>query len=233
MRARNGVPGPPMSETARPPPPPPPARALGAPRALRALPGATVSASSGQVLIVTELCDGADAAASARRRPVRDALLAEQLARAVAPAHARKYTHGDIKPQNVLLTREGEVKPPLGLGRAVGTLPATRTAAHGRGTAAHWRPSSSAPTTTTRTATMIGGDGGDGDGGGGGGGGGDSSDEGRRRRARGGGRGPSKRPADVHAQAMVLFAMLGGREPFAGRRSADRDGGVLARQAAR
>jgi serine/threonine-protein kinase len=62
---------------------------------------------------VAELVDGESLADRLRRGPLRpsDALdMAEQLCRALAQAHAQRVVHRDVKPANVLINREGQVK---------------------------------------------------------------------------------------------------------------------------
>src|SRR5438270_9866942 len=62
---------------------------------------------------VAELVDGESLAERLRRGPLAagEALdVAAQLCRALAPAHAQRVIHRDIKPGNVLLARDGRVK---------------------------------------------------------------------------------------------------------------------------
>jgi eukaryotic-like serine/threonine-protein kinase len=84
--------------------------------------------------IVMELVDGEDLASIIRRSgalpPRQAARLAGQAARAIAAAHGRGFVHRDIKPGNVLVTREGQVKvADFGIARAIAetalTLPGT------------------------------------------------------------------------------------------------------------
>jgi serine/threonine-protein kinase len=84
--------------------------------------------------IVMELVDGEDLASILRRSgalPSRQAArLSAQAARAIAAAHERGFVHRDIKPGNILVTREGQVKvADFGIARALAeaalTLPGT------------------------------------------------------------------------------------------------------------
>ncbi len=62
---------------------------------------------------VAELVDGESLAARLRRGPIpaRQAReIAEQLCRALTPAHAQRVVHRDIKPANVLISADGRVK---------------------------------------------------------------------------------------------------------------------------
>jgi serine/threonine-protein kinase len=84
--------------------------------------------------IVMELVDGEDLSSIIRRSaplpPRQAARLAAQMARAIAAAHANGFVHRDIKPGNILVTRDGQVKvTDFGIARAVAeaavTLPGT------------------------------------------------------------------------------------------------------------
>jgi serine/threonine-protein kinase len=84
--------------------------------------------------IVMELVEGEDLASIVRKTgalpPRAAARLVAQAARAVAAAHDRGFVHRDIKPGNVLVTREGRVKvADFGIARALSesalTLPGT------------------------------------------------------------------------------------------------------------
>src|SRR3990170_2338132 len=81
-----------------------------------------------------ELVDGQDLAtivrASGPLPPRQAARLAAEIARAIAAAHESGFVHRDIKPGNVLVTRDGRVKvTDFGIARAVAeaqlTLPGT------------------------------------------------------------------------------------------------------------
>ncbi|MBI2781977.1 MAG: Stk1 family PASTA domain-containing Ser/Thr kinase [Chloroflexi bacterium] len=84
--------------------------------------------------IVMELVEGEDLATIVRRSgalpPRAAARLVAQAARAIAAAHDRGFVHRDIKPGNILVTREGRVKvADFGIARALSesalTLPGT------------------------------------------------------------------------------------------------------------
>ena len=62
---------------------------------------------------VSELIDGESLARRLKRGPIepaKAAMLAEQLCRALAEAHAQRIIHRDVKPANILITRDGRVK---------------------------------------------------------------------------------------------------------------------------
>jgi len=84
--------------------------------------------------IVMELVEGEDLATIIRRTgalpPRAAARLVAQAARAIAAAHDRGFVHRDVKPGNILVTREGRVKvTDFGIARAMSesalTLPGT------------------------------------------------------------------------------------------------------------
>jgi len=84
--------------------------------------------------IVMELVEGEDLATIIRRTgalpPRAAARLVAQAARAIAAAHERGFVHRDVKPGNILVTREGRVKvTDFGIARALSesalTLPGT------------------------------------------------------------------------------------------------------------
>src|SRR3954469_270624 len=84
--------------------------------------------------IVMELIDGEDLASIIRRTgalsPRQAARLLAQAARAIAAAHDHGFVHRDIKPGNILVTRDGRVKvTDFGIARALAesalTLPGT------------------------------------------------------------------------------------------------------------
>src|SRR6187431_727714 len=84
--------------------------------------------------IVMELVDGEDLATILRRSgalpPRQAARIASAVARALAAAHAKGIIHRDVKPGNVIIGRDGQVKvTDFGIARAVAesalTLPGT------------------------------------------------------------------------------------------------------------
>ncbi|HET9680577.1 MAG TPA: protein kinase, partial [Candidatus Limnocylindrales bacterium] len=84
--------------------------------------------------IVMELVDGEDLATILRRSgalpPRQAARLVAQAARAIAAAHQHGFVHRDVKPGNILVTRDGRVKvTDFGIARALAesalTLPGT------------------------------------------------------------------------------------------------------------
>jgi beta-lactam-binding protein with PASTA domain/predicted Ser/Thr protein kinase len=84
--------------------------------------------------IVMELVDGEDLATILRRTgalpPRQAARIVAEAARAIAAAHERGFVHRDIKPGNILVTRDGRVKvADFGIARAIAesalTMPGT------------------------------------------------------------------------------------------------------------
>ena len=86
----------------------------------------------GSYFIVMEYVRGGTLAERIEREgaipPAEAAALALQVARALKAAHARRIVHRDIKPQNVLLTEEGEVKvADFGIAKALDSKSHTST----------------------------------------------------------------------------------------------------------
>ena len=68
-----------------------------------------VGSQHGATYLVTELVDGESL--RGLKPPLRKTLeMAEQIAEALAAAHAAGVTHRDLKPDNVMVTRDGRVK---------------------------------------------------------------------------------------------------------------------------
>jgi len=91
-----------------------------------------IGEADGQPFIVMEYVDGRNLKEIIREEgalPVVRALdLAIQTAVAVAHAHRAGIVHRDLKPQNILVTREDQVKvTDFGIARALGTASATQT----------------------------------------------------------------------------------------------------------
>ncbi|NOT60848.1 MAG: protein kinase, partial [Acidobacteria bacterium] len=89
----------------------------------------------GVYYIVTEFVDGQTLREHLNERgalPVNEALdLAQQIARALAAAHAADIVHRDIKPENVMLRRDGFVKVlDFGLAKLTDALPEAKDETH-------------------------------------------------------------------------------------------------------
>ena len=110
--------------------------------------------------IVMELVEGEDLATIIRRTgalpPRAAARLVAQSARALAAAHDRGFVHRDIKPGNILVTREGRVKvTDFGIARALSesalTLPGTTL-----GSVHYFSPEQARGATTTPASDIYG-----------------------------------------------------------------------------
>ena len=101
--------------------------------------------TGGRPYIVMELVDGSSLAADlARQRPMGEQRAVDvtlQLSAALAYAHELAIVHRDVKPANVLLTRDGRVKlADFGIARGLGDGTALTTAGSVLGTVAYLSP---------------------------------------------------------------------------------------------
>jgi len=88
--------------------------------------------STAGLYFVTELVDGEDLKVAIRRRgpwaPAEAAALGATLAEALAAAHAQGVVHRDVKPNNIMIARDGSVRLlDFGLARGAGIDMATLT----------------------------------------------------------------------------------------------------------
>jgi serine/threonine-protein kinase len=101
--------------------------------------------AAGRPYIVMELVDGSSLAADlARRQPLAEERAVDvtlQLSAALAHAHELAIVHRDVKPANVLLTRDGRVKlADFGIARGLGDGTMLTTAGSVLGTVAYLSP---------------------------------------------------------------------------------------------
>lgn len=101
--------------------------------------------TGGRPYIVMELVDGSSLAADlARQQPMGEERAVDvtlQLSSALAHAHALAIVHRDVKPANVLLTRDGRVKlADFGIARGLGDGTTLTTAGSVLGTVAYLSP---------------------------------------------------------------------------------------------
>src|SRR4029077_16166556 len=106
-----------------------------------------------------ELVDGEDLASILRRTgplpPRQAARIAAEIAQALAAAHARGIVHRDVKPANVLISRDGRVKvTDFGIARALAeaqmTLPGTTL-----GSVHYFSPEQARGDTTTESSDIF------------------------------------------------------------------------------
>ena len=91
-----------------------------------------------------------------RLTPERSIEIGEAVARALSAAHAKGLVHRDIKPGNIMITREGQVKVmDFGIARATTSDTVTQTAAV-LGTAAYLSPEQAAGEPVTAAADIYG-----------------------------------------------------------------------------
>ena len=107
--------------------------------------------------LVTEFVDGADLATLIERNgpvpPRRAARAAAEVARALEAAHARGLPHGDLQPDNVMVTRDGTIKvTDFGIARAAVAVSDSTTANIKR-----YEADQPGPTTVPVLSAMLGG----------------------------------------------------------------------------
>jgi len=115
--------------------------------------------TDGRAFIVLEYVDGRDLAEELRREgrlePARVAELGAQAAAALAHAHARGLVHRDVKPQNLLLARDGTLKvSDFGIARIVDGTQLTQVGTV-LGTAAYLAPEQAAGEEVTAAADVY------------------------------------------------------------------------------
>lgn len=109
-------------------------------------------------IVMEHVCGGTLAEHLARKGPLpapTAAAVAGQIASALAAAHAESVVHRDVKPQNVLVTGEGDAKiADFGIARAAGAASVSQTG-HILGTARYMSPEQALGEQTTPQSDLY------------------------------------------------------------------------------